>query len=66
MDYIVTCVAKVNGNVLIKAGVVIEFEDDAAARGNELAHEMELEVGASIQFGGDVGVGGDKVDIDDI
>jgi hypothetical protein len=48
----------------------IEFEDDAAARGNELAHEMELEVGASIQFGGgggsDVGSGGDKVDIDDI
>jgi len=29
VDYIVTCVAKVDGNVLIKAGVVIEFEDDA-------------------------------------
>jgi hypothetical protein len=29
VDYIVTCAAKVTGDVVINAGVVIEFEDDA-------------------------------------
>jgi len=29
VDYIVSCVAKVKANIVIKAGVVIEFEDDA-------------------------------------
>lgn len=32
VDYIVPCVARVNGDVVIKAGVVIEFEDDAGLK----------------------------------
>jgi hypothetical protein len=41
VDYIVPCVAAVSGNIVIKAGVVIEFQDDAGLNVNSGSLKIE-------------------------
>jgi len=58
VDYIVTCVAQVTANIVIKAGVVIEFEDDAGLTVNTGSLKVEGTASSKVVFTGKTKVKG--------
>lgn len=52
VDYIVPCVARVLGNIVIKAGVVIEFEDDAGLKVDDGYLKVEGTAAKKVVFTG--------------
>ena len=58
VDYIVTCVAQVTANIVIKAGVVIEFEDDAGLTVNTGSLRVEGTASDKVVFTGKTKVKG--------
>ncbi len=52
VDFIVPCVASVGGDIVIKAGVVIEFEDDAGLRVNNGSLKVEGTASDKVVFTG--------------
>lgn len=58
VDYIVTCVAQVTANIIIKAGVVIEFEDDAGLTVNTGSLRVEGTAANKVVFTGKTKVKG--------
>lgn len=52
VDFIVPCVASVDGDIIIKAGVVIEFEDDAGLKVNDGYLKVEGTAAKKVVFTG--------------
>jgi len=52
VDYVVTCVAQVDGDIVIKAGVVIEFQDDAGLYVDDGSLKVEGSSSAKVVFTG--------------
>ncbi|MFO7613545.1 MAG: hypothetical protein R6W71_02795 [Bacteroidales bacterium] len=58
VDYIVPCVAQVTANIVIKAGVVIEFEDDAGLNVSTGSLRVEGTATSKVVFTGKIKVKG--------